>query len=295
MNKDQLDGLLALKIVAEKGNFRAAAEALNVTPSAISQLIKNLEIRLNVTMLNRTTRSTSLTEKGKKFLDKASPALNEILSAMNDLENSIDNPTGTLRLNMPRAVYYSFMAAKIDSFTKKYPQITIEVSLEEAQRDIVKDGFDAGIRLSDILANDMIALKLLGPVSFVVSASPKYFSKFGKPKLPKDLLNHNCILAKLGTSLYDHWEFESKGSEFSVHVKGNLILNDSFAILNSGLRGQGIIYSSENLISESLKAGKLEIVLSQYASTSAGFYLYYPSRAQVSTKLRLFIDFLKAT
>ena len=293
MDKNQLDGLIAFKLVAEKGNFRAAADALNVTPSAVSQLIKNLEERLNVTLLNRTTRSTSLTEKGKSFLDKAGPSLDVVLTAMSELEDSNENPAGILKLNMPRAIYYSYLSAKIDAFTKKYPAISVEVSLEEAQKDVVKEGFDAGIRLSDILAQDMVAVKLFGPVKFVVSASPKYLNKVGRPKQPKDLLNHNCIISRLGSSLYDFWEFENKGNEFSVQVKGNLILNDSFAILNAALNGAGMIYSSENLISDSVKSGKLEIVLGQYKCSSSGFYLYYPSRSQVSTKLRLFIDFLK--
>lgn len=293
MQNDQLDGLLALKIVAEKLNFSAAAKELNVTPSAMSQSIKQLEGRLGVTLLSRTTRSTSLTEAGRRFLDQAGPAIDQILAAVQDVGSFAEKPSGLLRLNMPRMVYPSYLAPYITSFTKKYPDVTVEIFFEDAQSDVFKQGFDAGIRLSDILAKDMVAMKLYGPIRFVTAGSPKYLNKYGRPKHPQDLLAHNCIRARLGSRMYDRWEYEHKGKELEVQVKGSLIFNDSMQIQMSALEGAGLIYTMEDSIREKLESGKLETVLDAYAPKSDGFYLYYPQKSQVMPKLRAFIAHLK--
>lgn len=290
---DQLDGLLALKIVADKRNFTAAAETLGISPSAVSQTIKQLEHKLGVALLSRTTRSTSLTEAGSRFLNQAGPALDQILAALEDVGTFAEKPSGLLRINLPRVLYPTYLAPMISSFNKKYPDITVELYFEDQQSDVVEQGFDAGIRLSDILAKDMVALKLFGPVRFVTAGSPKYFSKMGRPKTPQDLLSHNCLRVRMGTTLYDHWEFEQKGKEFQVQVKGPLILNDSLLAKDASVGGGGIIYTTEDSIRNQIESGKLEIVLSQYSCTSTGFYLYYPKRSQVLPKLRAFIDHLK--
>jgi DNA-binding transcriptional LysR family regulator len=294
MNKDQLDGLLALKLVAEKRNFTAAAEELEISPSAVSQLVKQLESRLGVALLSRTTRSTSLTEAGEQFLNLAGPALDQILVALEAVGSYAQKPSGLLRLNMPRVIYPSLLAPIITSFTKKYPDVCVEVFFEDQASDIVESGFDAGIRLSDILAKDMVAIKLIGPVKFVTAGAPKYFNKMGRPKHPKDLLMHNCMRIRLGSAgLYDRWEFEQKGKAFQVQVKGSLIFNDSLVMSNAACEGAGILYTTEDAIADKVRSGKLEIVLNQFAPTSAGFYLYYPKRSQVLPKLRAFIDHLR--
>ncbi len=160
--------------------------------------------------------------------------------------------------------------------------------------DIVGSGFDAGIRLSDILAKDMIAMKLYGPVRFVISAAPAYLSRAGRPKHPQDLLSHNCIRVRLGERLYDGWEFEHKGKEFQVQVQGALIVNDSALMVKAAIDGAGVIYSAEESIREELQAGQLELVLKPYAATSAGYYLYYPRQSRTLPKLRAFIEHVKA-
>lgn len=294
MDNGQLDGLIALKMVAEKRNFAAAANALGISPSAISQTIKQLESRLGIALLTRTTRSTSLSEAGERFLAQAAPAIDQILSAIDDVGAYAQKPSGTLRINLPRLVYRSYLEPIVTSFIAKYPEVSVELFIEDAQSDVVDEGFDAGIRLSDILVKDMVAMKLFGPVRFITAASPKYLNRMGRPKHPKDLLSHNCIRARLGRGLYDRWEFESKGTDFKVQVKGSLILNDSYLSLGAALDGAGIIYTMDSAIENEVKAGKLEIVLSQYAATSTGFYLYYPKKSQVQPKLRSFIDHLKA-
>lgn len=294
MQNDQLNGLLALKLIADKRSFTAAAAELGISPSAVSQVIKQLEMRLGVALLARTTRSTSLTEAGEQFLSRTGPALDQILLSLADVGSYADKPTGLLRLNMPKVVYSSFVAPIIKKFIKKFPDVTVEVFTEDQQSDVVESGFDAGIRLSDILAKDMVAIKLFGPVRFVVVGSPKYFDKKGRPKHPKDLLAHDCLVTRLGSNrLYDRWEFECKGAEFEVQVKGPLILNDSLLKMDAALDGMGVIYTMEDGVVDKVKAGKLEIVLNSFATSSAGFYLYYPKRTQVLPKLRSFIEFMK--
>jgi DNA-binding transcriptional LysR family regulator len=293
MDKNQLDGLLALKLVADKRNFTAAAQALRVSPSAISKMIRQLETRLGVTLLTRTTRTTSLTEAGERFLSQAGPGLELILAAMEDAGSLADKPAGRLRLNAPQMIYPNFLKGVVSSFSKKYPDVSVEIFLENAATDVFERGFDAGIRVSDILAKDMVALKLFGPIRWVVAGAPEYLDTFGRPKHPKDLLSHNCICGGAGNRVYDRWEFESKGKAFEVQVKGSLILNDLLLALDATLDGVGLIYSTEDLILDKVEAGSLEIVLSEYAPTSAGYYLYYPQRSQVHPKLRAFIEHVR--
>ena len=267
---------------------------LGVSPSAVSQAIKQLEQRLGVALLSRTTRSTSLTEAGARFLNQAGPALDQILAALEDVGTYAEKPSGLLRLNLPRQIYPCYVAPLIASFIKKYPEVTVELFFEDQTTDIVEKSFDAGIRLSDILAKDVVAIKLFGPVRFVTAGSPKYFDKMGRPKHPKDLLSHNCIRVRSGTGLYDRWEYEYKGKEFQVQVKGSLILNDALLTLDAALDGAGIVYTTEAAIRDKVRSGKLEVVLGQFTCTSTGIYLYFPKRSQVLPKLRAFIEHIKS-
>jgi DNA-binding transcriptional LysR family regulator len=294
MYHEQLDGLLALKVVADTRNFTAAAKTLGVSPSAVSQTIKQLERRLGVALLSRTTRSTSLTEAGERFLSQAGPALDQILAALENVGTYAEKPSGLLRLNLPQQVYPCYIASRVASFIQKHPEVTVELFFENQTSDVVATGFDAGIRLSDILAKDVVAIKLFGPVRFVTVASPRYLDRMGRPHHPKDLLSHNCIRPRLGATLYERWEFEHQGKEFQVQVKGSLIFNDSLLILDAAMEGAGIAYSTEDAIRDKVRSGKLEIVLDSFACTSAGFYLYYPRRSQVLPKLRAFIEHIKS-
>jgi DNA-binding transcriptional LysR family regulator len=293
MDKNQLDGLLALKLVTDKRNFTAAAQALRVSPSAISKMIRQLETRLGVTLLTRTTRTTSLTEAGERFLSQAGPGLELILAAMEDAGSLAEKPAGRLRLNAPQMIYPNFLKEVVSSFSKKYPDVSVEIFLENAATDVFERGFDAGIRVSDILAKDMVALKLFGPIRWVVAGAPGYLDRFGRPKHPKDLLLHNCICGGAGNRVYDRWEFESKSKAFEVQVKGSLILNDLLLALDATLDGAGLVYTTEDLIIDKVEAGSLEIVLGEYAPTSTGYYLYYPQRSQVHPKLRAFIEHVR--
>jgi DNA-binding transcriptional LysR family regulator len=296
MKTDQLNGLIALKVVAEKRNFRAAAGALGISPPAVSQAIKQLERRLGVTLLSRTTRNTRLTEAGERFLSEAGPAIDQMLHAMNQIGSYAAKPSGLLRIGLSRSAFPNLIGPLVASFAKKFPEVTVELFFEDALSDVVEQGFDAGIRLSEFMAKDMVALKLSGPLRFVVAGSPKYLAKAGRPQHPKDLLGHNCIRMRIGnTELYDHWEFETKGKDFQVQVNGSLILNDSLLAVDAAVQGAGLLYYAEGMLSDKIRSGKLEVVLESYAANSDGFYLYYPKRSQMLPKLRAFVEHVKET
>lgn len=294
MANDSLGGLRALRLVAEKRNFRAAAEEMGISPSAVSQAIKQLETRLGVTLLSRTTRSTGLTEAGAKFIAEAGPALDQILAAMRNAGSLGSKPSGLLRINLPRAVYRTSFPDLVESFVKKYPEVSVELFFEDSQADVAKGGFDAGIRVSEILDQDMVAVKLFGPAHYSVVGSPKYFAKHGRPKHPKDLLSHNCLRPRFGGgALYERWDFEHRGKEFQVHVKGSIIMNDSNFLLDAAIKGIGLAYTALESLDELIKSKKLEVALQAYASSSAGYFLYYPKRSQMLPKLRAFVDHIR--
>jgi DNA-binding transcriptional LysR family regulator len=295
MNKDDLNGLLVLKLVAEKRSFRAAADELSVSPAAVSKMIGQVERRLRVALLSRTTRSTSLTEAGARFLEQAGPALDQVLVAIKGVGSYVQKPGGLLRINLPRATYHSRIDRIIETFAEKYPEITVELYFEDESSDVVESGFDAGIRHSDILAKDMIALKLFGPIRFVVVGSKQYLAKRGRPKVPKDLLAHDCIRLRFGaTSIYDRWEFENRGRDIQVHVNGPLIINDPLLGIEAAVGGRGLTYTVDNAVEELVKAGRLEEVLAPYAPESAGYYLYFPQRSQTQPKLRAFVEHVRS-
>lgn len=295
MEKDQFDGLIALKLVAEKKSFTVAAEELKVSPAAISKMISSLEKKMKTTLLVRTTRTVSLTESGKRFLELAGPAMEQIIAAQEEAKNLNQSPSGILKINIPRILYSSYLAPFISSFLKTYPDVVLDIHSEENASNIFENGFDAGIRLSDILAKDLVAIKLFGPVKFVTVASPKYLEKYGRPKHPKELLNHNCIRLRFGNTerIYEKWEFEEKGKEFEVSIKGSLIVNDPYHLELAAQRGDGIIFTDLNHVQKYIDSKKLEVILSSYQVQSDGYYLYFPKRSQVQTNLRAFIDHFK--
>jgi DNA-binding transcriptional LysR family regulator len=248
-----------------------------------------------VALLSRTTRSTSLTEAGARFLEQAGPALDQVLVAIKGVGSYVQKPGGLLRINLPRATYHSRIDRIIETFAEKYPEITVELYFEDESSDVVESGFDAGIRHSDILAKDMIALKLFGPIRFVVVGSKQYLAKRGRPKVPKDLLAHDCIRLRFGaTSIYDRWEFENRGRDIQVHVNGPLIINDPLLGIEAAVGGRGLTYTVDNAVEELVKAGRLEEVLAPYAPESAGYYLYFPQRSQTQPKLRAFVEHVRS-
>lgn len=295
MKTDLLNGLLALKVVADKGSFTAAAKEMGVSTSAISQTIKQLEKQLSCILLNRTTRSTSLTEIGEQFLRQYQPALEQLLDAIEQLGSFTGKPIGTLRLNVPIGCWPTILDPILSGFQRQCPEITLELFFEESLIDIVSGGFDAGIRPTETAAGDMTAIRISPPFRFVVAGSPGYLNKYGRPKHPNDLVKHNCMTYKFDNGrLYRRWEFEENGRDISVATEGNLITNNIFVEIDCAMKGRGLLYTPEELILGHVRRGELEVVLADYASRSDGYYLYYPNVYQVSPKLRAFIDYLKA-
>jgi DNA-binding transcriptional LysR family regulator len=292
---DKLSGLIALKVVAEKRNFGAAALHLGVTTPAVSQAVKTLERRLGVTLLARTTRSTCLTEVGKRFLSQATPALEQLLAAMEDVRACATEPSGLLKINAPRSIFPGYLVPLVTTFKRAHPGVSVEIFFEDHQSDIFEHGFDAGIRISDILAKDVAAMKLFGPVRFVTAAAPHYLHARGRPLRPSDLAGHDCIVIRFeSTGIYDRWEYAQGHKDVQVRVARSIILNDPLLMREAAVHGAGLIYTDENLIREEVEQGRLEVVLQDYAPESRGYYLYYPSRAQVQPKLRAFIDHVRA-
>lgn len=295
MDKDQFDGLIALKIVSEEKSFTAAAEKLDISPPAVSKIIAQLEKKMGVTLLTRTTRAVSLSETGQMFLSEAGPAMEQIIEAQQNLKSFSQKTSGTLKLNMPGVLFPYYLSPYISSFLDKYPDVTMDIYGDDQAKNIFEEGFDAGIRTDDIIAKDLTAYKIFGPIKFVAAASPEYLKQNGTPKRPKDLLAHNCIRHRFGSgnSVYDKWEFEDGEKEFVVNIHGNLILNTSEAIRNAAINGIGIIYTEYGNIADDIKKGQLKVVLNKYATQCTGYYLYYPNRKRVSPALRSFIDHLK--
>lgn len=290
MKNDVLQGLQTVEAVAERGSFSAAATALGVTPSAVSQAVKQVEDRLGIALFNRTTRSMSLTEAGARLIRQVGPALADIGAALEEAASTSDAPTGLLRINMPKMIYRHSIQPMIRDFMARYPDIRLELFFENAATDIVAEGFDVGIRASEILAKDMIAMKLLGPVRYLIVGSPDYIARHGEPVHPKDLTAYNCLCGRLGSTLYDHWGFETDGVEFHVHVSGNLIINDAELMLQAAADGLGFAFATDEAVHERVAAGELQVVLDDYACNTEGFYLYYPSRSDNQPKLKAFVD-----
>ena len=297
MHKDQFDGLVALKIVAEERSFTAAAEKLNITPPAVSKMISQLEKKMGVSLLTRTTRTVSLSEAGKLFLAQAGPAMEQIVNAQISAKSFSKKTSGTLKLNMPGVLFPYYLSNYISSFLEKYPDVTIDIYGDDQAADIFENGFDAGVRTDDIIAKDLTVFKLCGPIKFITIASTKYLDKYGTPKQPKDLLNHNCIRHRFGSGnhIYEKWEFEKENKEFSVNISGNIILNSSEAIKHAVLNHFGIAYTEYGNVKSEIKEGKLKHILKSYDTECSGYYLYYPNRKQVSPTLRAFIEHIKQT
>ncbi|WP_426231674.1 LysR family transcriptional regulator [Pararhizobium sp. DWP3-4] len=294
MRQDQLDGLVAFVAVAEEGGFSAAAVRLGVSPSAVSQSIRNLEGRLGLPLFNRTTRSVSLTEVGSRYLERVLPSVREITAATDDLGSEGDEPRGLLRLNVPRAGYMIALQPILRAFSDTYPEITTEIVIENTLVDIVGRGFDAGIRFGNLVEKDMIAVKVGPPIYAYMVAAPDYLERYGIPNEPSDLLNHSCIAFRhITTGQIERWEFIRGGETFELSVTGRFIINDSAALVQAALDGLGIAYMINGYIERLIDEGRLVRVLAGWSPALPGFTLYYPDRRRVPLKLRALINFLR--
>ncbi len=295
MPRAPADSLSAFVAVAELSSFTGAAARLQVSPSAVSQSIRTLEQRLGVALLNRSTRSVSLTEAGARYLERIAAPLRELHAAAEDLGGEADRPSGLLRLNVSRFAYMTALRPVVSRFLAEHPEIDVEMVIENGMVDIIARGFDAGMRFSDLVDRDMVAVPVGPPLSAQLIASPDYIARKGAPTHPQELLDHDCIAFQHATSgQIEQWAFERGGESFELAIEGRLILNDSTAMVQAALDGAGIGYMSNGFIERFLEEGRLVRLLADWSPPVPGLVLYYPSRRRAPRKLRALIDFLRA-
>ncbi|SRR5579875_296412 len=294
MRDDHSGALRAFHAIVRHGGFTAAARELEVTPSALSQTLKQFEKRLGVRLLQRTTRSVGLTEAGQALLARTAPALAEVDGAIEELRRHGEHPAGTLRITVAAVMVSTLIEPMVADFLRAYPDVRLDMRVDSALNDLVSEGLDAGIRLGEKVQRDMVALPLGGLQRSVVVGSPDYIARHGKPKHPRDLRAHRCIRFRFrsGGPVY-RWEFAEHGRWFELDVDGPLIANDLPLVVRAALDGVGLLHTMEVFVREHIATGRLVGVLEEWLPPYDGFYLYYPSRYQVPPKLRVFIDFLR--
>jgi DNA-binding transcriptional LysR family regulator len=290
-----LPGLIAFESVARHKNFGRAAAELEVTPTAMSKTIKQLEAQLEVRLFNRTTRSVGLTEAGAQMLATLAPALEEIKKSVQQIGDTAGRPRGTLRINTSFVAFAALIEPHLPEFLQRYPDISLDLCVDNGLSDIVAGGFDAGIRLGHALQRDMIAVPL-GPIQrLIVVGSEAYFSRHARPKTPADLLQHDCIRQRLiSTARFVEWEFRTGNKTAVIDVQGRLIFDEMRLVLSSASQGCGLGYVFEHFAANELQSGAVVRVLDKYCPALEAFYLYYSNRAQMPGKLRVFIDFIQA-
>lgn len=288
-----LDGVEAFLSVARRKSFRRAAADLGVTPSAISQAVRALEARIGVPLFTRTTRSVGLTEAGERFLARARPAFEELVAAGQAARDLGGRPAGLLRLAVPRAVVPLILQPMIASFCEAYPDIELEIAASEELVDIAQQGFDAGIRLGQFIAADMTIVRLTPPFRFVVVGSPTYLARAGAPDRPEDLRNHACLRQRLSNGAIALWRFLDGNRPLEVSVAGPLIANDLPSLLAAALEGVGLAQLPDPVAKAAVGEGRLRHLLTPFAPTTPGVFLYHSGRREVLPKLRAFIDHVK--
>jgi len=286
--------LRAFSQVAQDRSFRKAAARLGVTPSALSHIVKSLEDRLNARLLHRTTRSVSPTEAGAALLARLLPAITEIEEAVSAVGALNERPRGRLRLNLPRLAAEVILAPKLGQFASQYPEVTLDLVVEDGLADVVAGRFDAGIRSREHVHADMVAVPLTPDLRPAVVASPEYFSSTAKPKTPLDLHAHRCINYRWPDNEAAYrWHFERDGQAYDVTPDSPLTMNDTGLILSAALGGAGLAYILEDVVVPHILTGRLVRVLEDWCRPLTGFHLYFPSRKHMTTPLRAFIEFFR--
>jgi DNA-binding transcriptional LysR family regulator len=294
MREEHFTGLATLLAVADKKSFTAAASALGVTPSAVSQAVKQLEARAGVRLLQRTTRSVGLTEAGAQLVARLRPAMSEVVSALENLGELQEEATGTLRLNVSRVGCALIIEPMLASFMTAYPLLSVELVIDDALTNLVDGGFDAGLRLGERLDKGMVGVKVGGDLSLAVVGSPGYFKAHKVPKHPLELQAHDCIrFRRMPSGVLYKWEFEEGGREVEVSTSGRLIVNDSLVLINAARQGLGLAQVFTQAVAGEMACGRLVRVLEKFSAPFPGFYLYYPSRERLPLKLKVFVDFVR--
>lgn len=287
--------LKAFAAIAETGSFSAAAKLLGITPSALSQRMRELEARLGVRLINRTTRSVAVSAHGAALLARILPLFDGFDRALSELGNVRDEAGGVLRLNLPRVAAIHLVAPLLGAFQQAHPGVMLDISIDDKLSDIVAGRYDAGIRLGESLDKDMVAVRLGGPRRAMVVGARKLLKRLGSPKTPRDLSRFPCLRFRWpGAKDVYRWEFEKAGKSLEIAVDGPLIVNDTAMMLEAAAQGLGLAYALDIEVAKFVAAGKLMPILGDWLPPFGGFHLYHPSNRQMPRQLRVFIDFLKA-
>jgi DNA-binding transcriptional LysR family regulator len=294
MSRALLADLGAFIAVARERSFTRAAAQLGVSPSALSQTMRALEEKLGVRLLTRTTRSVAPTDAGERLIATVGPHLEEIETGLAALSELRDKPAGIIRITAVDHAAETILWPSLANFLAEYPDVQVDLVVDNMLRDIVAERFDAGIRMGERVARDMIAVRIGPEIRMAAVATPAYFKKHGKPKVPQDLETHSCINLRLPTlgGVYA-WEFEKGTREINVRVEGQLTVNDIAVIRNAALHGLGIAFMPEDVAQPHLNAGDLVRVLADWTPPFPGYYLYYPSRRQQSPAFALLVEALR--
>jgi len=294
MARIDLNDITAFLAVARDGSFTKAAAKLGVSQSALSQTIRNLEARLGLRLLMRTTRNVSPTDAGERLLQSVGPRLEEVETELAALSALRDKPAGTVRIASGEHAADLILWPVIDRLLPRYPDITVEIIVDNGLTDIVAERLDAGVRLGEQVAKDMVSVRIGPDVSMAAVAAPSYFKDRKRPRTPQDLTNHNCINLRLPTAggLYA-WEFEKDGRELKVRVEGQLAFNSAAMNVTAALAGHGLAFVPEDRVRAHIDAGRLVRVLTDWCPPFAGFHLYYPSRRQPTPAFGVLVEALR--
>lgn len=292
MSRVDLSDLDHFAAVARALSFRAAARGLAVSPSAVSHAVSGLEARLGVRLLNRTTRSVALTEAGRRLLDRIGPAFDEIRGALAEVADRPDRPAGRLRLTVPRSALVLGLSARLAEFCWLHPAVVLDLTIDERLTDIVAQGFDAGVRIGEMLDSDMIAVAIGPPLRLAVVATPAFFDAHGRPSAPHELEPLPGLLRRFADGSLYRWEFERDGRALSVLPQTRVVADDGSALLDMARAGLGVAILVEGYVMADLAEGRLERVLADWSPPFPGFHLHHPSRRQMRPALRALVDHL---
>jgi DNA-binding transcriptional LysR family regulator len=290
MSKHGLIEFDAVLAIARRGSFRAAAQELGLSTTALSNVIGKLERQLGVRLFNRTTRSVSLTDAGRNFVDQVAPAVRTLHEAMGAARSQQETPSGTLRINAFTTGAREVLGPLLLKFLRRHPQVHIDLVTEGRIVDIVADGFDLGLRSADLVPSDMIAIPVGPPRSFAVVASPDYFKANSKPRVPPDLLRHACLRIRLPNGVLHRWQFEKDGQSVQIDVQGPITLDEASLSRIAVLDHVGIGYFMESDVREDIEAGRLVRVLEDWTPPLVPLCLYYPSKRNHSAAFKALID-----
>lgn len=287
LNLRELEAVIA---IARRGTFRAAAIDLGMSTTALSHTIGRLEAGLGVRLFNRTTRSVSLTDAGRLFVQQVAPSLQDLHAALETVRSQRETPSGTIRINAAPFAARAIISPLVLEFLRRYPEMNVDLVTEGKMVDIVNDGFDLGVRVAGLVPSDMIAVSLGRPQRHAVVGSPDYFAQHPKPVVPPDLLNHRCIRVRLPDGSLFRWRFEKDDEPVQIDVRGPITLDEADLVRTSVLEGTGLGYTMEEEVLSEIRAGRLVRVLEDWTPPYPGLCLYYPGRRNLSAGVKAFLD-----